>query len=232
MKANGSNISSYFCFYPILPFRVNSMSVFTRGAVGKLIMHILKSKVPDSFTILQKFEFENGVGNVPGESNKMFHHHLDGNWESDLSGGFWYQFSCDFIKDSDKIIQHLAVNIDIGYGENSGYLLTIQFLVYGGIFFMLYCAILHAKKSQQGIWSKVETIGLIFLTMSHILSLFTVRMGKIFISCAKDPNYDLLFVAAVGSIFLSLGNAMALFYQSVKKPTIPGADYHLKYHIP
>ncbi|XP_003372006.1 hypothetical protein Tsp_05665 [Trichinella spiralis] len=84
------------------------------------------------------------------------------------------EFSCDFIKDSDKIIQHLAVNIDIGY----------------------------------------------------------VRMGKIFISCAKDPNYDLLFVAAVGSIFLSLGNAMALFYQSVKKPTIPGADYHLKYHIP
>ncbi|KAL1242830.1 ATP-dependent 6-phosphofructokinase subunit beta [Trichinella spiralis] len=143
-----------------------------------------------------------------------------------------FEFSCDFIKDSDKIIQHLAVNIDIGYGENSGYLLTIQFLVYGGIFFMLYCAILHAKKSQQGIWSKVETIGLIFLTMSHILSLFTVRMGKIFISCAKDPNYDLLFVAAVGSIFLSLGNAMALFYQSVKKPTIPGADYHLKYHIP
>ncbi|KRZ85598.1 hypothetical protein T08_8192 [Trichinella sp. T8] len=142
------------------------------------------------------------------------------------------EFSCDFIKDSDKIIQHLEVNIDLGYGENSGYLLTIQFLVYGGIFFMLYCAILHTKKSQQGIWSKRETIGLIFLTTSHILSLLTVRMGKIFISCAKDPNYDLLYVAAVGSTFLSLGNAMALFYQSVKKPTISGADYHLKYHIP
>ncbi|KRZ68759.1 hypothetical protein T10_11099 [Trichinella papuae] len=148
------------------------------------------------------------------------------------------EFPCDSIKNSDEIMQYMAVNIDIGYGENRDYLITVQLVVYGGVLLMVGCAILHVKKAFQGTWSICEMFGVLLITTSHLLALFTIRMGKIFISCAKDPNYDLLIATAVGSILLSLGNAMSLFYQSTKKATISNStkkaidDHRLKIHIP
>ncbi|KAL1229563.1 NAD(P)H-quinone oxidoreductase subunit 5,chloroplastic [Trichinella pseudospiralis] len=141
------------------------------------------------------------------------------------------EFSCNSVKGSEGIVHHMKVIVDISYDEINGFLMAIQFVLFGSILLTLCCGISHIKKVFQGSWSLCDIFDVLLITASHFLSLFTVRMSKIFVSCATDQNYDLLIAAAFGSTVLSFGNAMLLFFQLNKTPTVSRADHRLKIEL-
>ncbi|KRX97090.1 hypothetical protein T4E_326 [Trichinella pseudospiralis] len=179
----------------------------------------------DAFTESKNSNLQKDVRNVPVKSSEMFRSNLDDSGQFYLSGGFLY------LKGSEGIVHHMKVIVDISYDEINGFLMAIQFVLFGSILLTLCCGISHIKKVFQGSWSLCDIFDVLLITASHFLSLFTVRMSKIFVSCATDQNYDLLIAAAFGSTVISFGNAMLLFFQLNKTPTVSRADHRLKFNI-